>query len=82
MPDAMGVPESAISRAAKMAVCKVNIDTDLRMAMTASIRKVFAEKPGEFDPRKYLGPAREAIAGMVKHKLTVLGCAGKAAECC
>lgn len=81
MPDAMGVPESAISRAAKMAVCKVNIDTDLRMAMTAKIRQVFAEKPGEFDPRKYLGPAREAIAGMVKHKLSVLGCTGKAAEC-
>jgi fructose-bisphosphate aldolase class II len=82
MPDAMGVPESAISRAVKMAVCKVNIDTDLRMAMTASIRQVFAEKPGEFDPRKYLGPAREAIKGMVKHKLNVLGCAGKASQCC
>jgi len=61
MPDAMGVPEEAISKAAKMAVCKVNIDTDLRMAMTAKIRQVFAEKPAEFDPRKYLGPAREAI---------------------
>ncbi len=82
MPDAMGVPESAISRAVKMAVCKVNIDTDLRMAMTASIRQVFAEKPGEFDPRKYLGPAREAIKGMVRHKLHVLGCAGKASQCC
>ncbi len=82
MPDAMGVPESAISRAAKMAVCKINIDTDLRMAMTASIRRVFAEKPGEFDPRKYLGTAREAIKSMVKHKLSVLCSAGKAAECC
>ncbi len=81
MPDAMGVPEDAISKAAKMAVCKVNIDTDLRMALTAKIRQVFAEKPGEFDPRKYLGPAREAIKSMVKHKLHVLGCAGKAAEC-
>lgn len=81
MPDAMGVPEEAISRAAKMAVCKVNIDTDLRMAMTAKIRQVYAEKPAEFDPRKYLGPAREAIEAMVKHKLHVLGCAGKAAEC-
>jgi fructose-bisphosphate aldolase, class II len=81
MPDAMGVPEDAITQASKMAVCKVNIDTDLRMAMTAKIRQVFAEKPGEFDPRKYLGPAREAIKGMVKHKLHVLGCAGKAAEC-
>ncbi len=81
MPNAMGVPEEAISKAAKMAVCKVNIDTDLRMAMTAKIRQVFAEKPGEFDPRHYLGPAREAIRQMVKHKLHVLGCNGKAAEC-
>ena len=81
MPDAMGVPEDAISKASKMAVCKVNIDTDLRMALTAKIRQVFAEKPREFDPRKYLGPGREAIKSMVKHKLQVLGCAGKAAEC-
>jgi len=81
MPDAMGVPEEAISRAAKMAVCKVNIDTDLRMAVTAKIRQVLAEKPSEFDPRKYLGPGREAIKDMVKHKLRILGCAGKAAEC-
>lgn len=81
MPDAMGVPESAISEAAKMGVCKINIDTDLRMALTAKIRQVFAEKPAEFDPRKYLGPGREAIKQMVKHKLHVLGCAGKAAEC-
>ena len=81
MPDAMGVPEEMLSQAAKMAVCKVNIDTDLRMALTAKIRQVFAEKPGEFDPRKYLGPGREAIKAMVKHKLHVLGCAGKAAEC-
>ena len=81
MPDAMGVPEEAITKASKMGVCKVNIDTDLRMALTAKIRQVFAEKPGEFDPRKYLGPGREAIKKMVKHKLHVLGCAGKAAEC-
>ena len=81
MPDAMGVPEDAISKAVKMAVCKVNIDTDLRMALTAKIRQVFAEKPSEFDPRKYLGPGREAIKDMVKHKLRVLGCAGKAVEC-
>jgi fructose-bisphosphate aldolase class II len=81
MPDAMGVPENAITKAAKMAVCKVNIDTDLRMALTAKIRQVFAEKPGEFDPRKYLGPGREAIKGMVKHKLHVLGCAARAGEC-
>ena len=81
MPNAMGVPEDAVSKAAKMAVCKVNIDTDLRLALTAKIRQVFAEKPSEFDPRKYLGPGREAIKQMVKHKLQVLGCAGKAAEC-
>jgi fructose-bisphosphate aldolase class II len=81
MPNAMGVPEEAVSKAAKMAVCKVNIDTDLRLALTAKIRQVFAEKPGEFDPRKYLGPGREAIRQMVKHKLHVLGCAGKASEC-
>lgn len=81
MPDAKGVPEEAISKAAKMAVCKVNIDTDLRMALTAKIREVFWMKPAEFDPRKYLGPGREAITEMVKHKLHVLGCAGKAAEC-
>jgi len=81
MPDAVGVPESAISEAVKMAVCKVNIDTDLRMALTAKIRQVYAESPAEFDPRKYLGPGREAIKDMVKRKLHVLGCAGKAAEC-
>jgi fructose-bisphosphate aldolase class II len=81
MPDAMGVPEDAITKASKMAVCKVNIDTDLRMAMTAKIRQVYAETPAEFDPRKYLGPAREAIKAMVKHKLQVLGCSGKASEC-
>ena len=81
MPDAMGVPEKAISEAAKMAICKVNIDTDLRMALTAKIREVFVTKPGEFDPRKYLGPGREAIKKMVKHKLQILGCSGKAAEC-
>ncbi|MBN2592307.1 MAG: class II fructose-1,6-bisphosphate aldolase [Sedimentisphaerales bacterium] len=81
MPNAMGVPEDAVSKASKMAVCKVNIDTDLRLALTAKIRQVFAEKPGEFDPRKYLGPGRDAIKAMVKHKLHVLGCAGKATEC-
>ncbi len=81
MPDAMGVPEDAISDAVKMAVCKVNIDTDLRMALTAKIRQVYAETPEEFDPRKYLGPGREAIRDMVKRKLHVLGCAGKAGEC-
>jgi len=81
MPNAMGVPEASISKAAKMAICKVNIDTDLRLALTAKIRQVFVEKPSEFDPRKYLGPGREAIKEMVRHKLHVLGCAGKAEEC-
>jgi fructose-bisphosphate aldolase class II len=81
MPDAMGVPEAMITKASKMAMCKVNIDTDLRMALTAKIRQVFAEKPAEFDPRKYLGPGRDAIREMVRHKLQVLGCAGKAKEC-
>ncbi len=81
MPDAMGVPEDMVTKASKMAMCKVNIDTDLRMALTAKIRQVFAEKPAEFDPRKYLGPGREAIQEMVRHKLQVLGCAGKAQEC-
>lgn len=81
MPNTMGVPEEAISKAAKMAVCKVNIDTDLRLALTAKIRQVFAENPGEFDPRKYLAPGRDAICEMVKRKLHVLGCAGKADIC-
>jgi fructose-bisphosphate aldolase class II len=81
MPNAMGVPEESINKAAKMAICKVNIDTDLRLALTAKVRQVLAEKPSEFDPRKYLGPGREAIKEMVRHKLHVLGCAGKAEEC-
>jgi fructose-bisphosphate aldolase class II len=81
MPDACGVPEDAIGEAAKKAICKVNIDTDLRMALTAKIRQVFCETPAEFDPRKYLGPGRQAIKDMVKHKLHILGCAGKADEC-
>jgi len=79
MPGAKGVPEEMLRKAASMAVCKINIDSDLRLAMTASIRKVFAETPGEFDPRKYLGPARSEIKKLVKHTLVnVLGCAGKA----
>ena len=79
MPNAMGVPEDQIHLAVtKYGVCKVNIDTDLRLALTAKIREVFATKPDEFDPRNYLGPGREAIVGMVKHKLHVLNCAGKA----
>jgi fructose-bisphosphate aldolase class II len=79
LPGAKGVPEELIRKAAAMGVCKVNIDTDLRLAMTATIRRVFAESPAEFDPRKYLGPARDAIKEVVRHKLVdVLGCAGKA----
>ena len=79
MPNAKGVPEDQISMAVrKYGVCKVNIDTDLRLAMTAKIREVFATKPAEFDPRNYLGPAREAIIGMVRRKLHVLNSAGKA----
>ncbi len=79
MPGAKGVPEEMLRKAASMAVCKINIDSDLRLAMTASIRKVFAESPGEFDPRKYLAPARTEIQKLVKNKLVnVLGCAGKA----
>lgn len=73
LPGAKGVPEDMISKAAKTGVCKVNIDTDLRLAMTGTIRKAFADNPENFDPRKYLGPAREAIKEMVMHKLEVLG---------
>ncbi len=79
MPDAIGIPEDMLREAAKMAVCKINVDSDLRLAMTASIRKYFAENPSHFDPRQYLAPARTAIKDMVAHKITtVLGCAGKA----
>lgn len=75
---AQGVPEDMLLRAGKFGVCKINIDTDLRLAMTASIRKYFVEHPGDFDPRQYLGPAREAIKAMVEHKIKdVLNCAGK-----
>ncbi len=79
MPNAMGVPEDQIANAVrKYGVCKVNIDTDLRLALTAKIREVFATKPDEFDPRKYLGPGRDAIITMVKRKLHMLNSAGKA----
>ena len=79
MPNAKGVPEDQINMAvSKYGVCKVNIDTDLRLAMTAKIREVFATKAAEFDPRNYLGPAREAITKMVQRKLHVLNSAGKA----
>ena len=79
MPGAIGVPEDQLRQAAKSAVCKINIDSDLRLAMTATIRKYFAEHPADFDPRQYLKPAREAIKQMVAHKIVdVLGCDGKA----
>jgi fructose-bisphosphate aldolase class II len=76
---ARGVPEEMLRRAASMAVCKINIDSDLRLAFTALIRKHFAEHPDHFDPRQYLSDARSALAGMVRHKIVhVLGCGGKA----
>ena len=79
MPNAIGIPEEMLRQAATMAVCKINIDSDLRLAMTAAIRKHLYEYPRHFDPRQYLKPAREAIEGMVEHKInTVLGCGGKA----
>ena len=79
MPGAIGIPEEQLREAARMAVCKINIDSDLRLAMTGTIRKYFAEHPDHFDPRQYLKPARENIKAMVKHKLIdVLGCNGKA----
>ncbi len=75
IPGAQGVPEDMILEATKFGICKVNIDTDLRLAMTAEIRKYLAENPSEFDPRKYLGPARDAIRNMVQHKIkNVLNC--------
>lgn len=79
MPGAKGVPEDMLRKAASMAVCKINIDSDLRLAFTAAIRKHFVENPAHFDPRQYLAPARELIKECVKHKLVnVLGCNGKA----
>lgn len=79
MPDAVGIPEEQLREAARSAVCKINIDSDGRLAMTAAIRKVFNEKPAEFDPRKYLGPARTALKELYKRKnVEVLGSAGHA----
>ena len=79
MPGAKGVPEDMLREAARMAVCKINVDSDLRMAATAAIREHFYNNPSHFDPRQYLGPARAAIKECVRHKLIdVLGCAGKA----
>ena len=79
MPDAVGIPEEQLRKAASMAVCKINIDSDLRLGMTATIRKHFADCPADFDPRQYLKPARAAIKEVVKHKIVdVLGCNDKA----
>ena len=79
LKDSVGIPEEQLRLASKSAVCKINIDSDARLAMTAMVRKVFAEKPGEFDPRKYLGPARAELKKMYMHKnIDVLGSAGQA----
>ena len=79
MPDAIGIPEEQLREAAKLSVCKINIDSDLRLGMTAMIRKHFAEHPDHFDPRQYLGDGRAAVKEVVKHKIKdVLGCDGKA----
>ena len=79
MPDAVGIPEEQLRKAAESAVCKINIDSDLRLAMTGTIRQHFNEHPGDFDPRQYLKPARANIKELVRHKLVdVLGCNGKA----
>lgn len=79
MPDAIGIPEAELRHAAELAVCKINIDSDIRLAMTATIRQYMAEHPDHFDPRQYLKPARQAVKDMVAHKiLNVLGSAGKA----
>lgn len=78
LKDAIGIPEEQLRRAAASAVCKINIDSDSRLAMTAAVRKTFAENPAEFDPRKYLGPARDNMKRLYKHKIeNVLGSAGK-----
>lgn len=79
MPDAIGIPEEMLRQAARSAVCKINIDSDLRLAMTGTIRKYFNENPSHFDPRQYLGAARNSIKELVKNKIVnVLGCDGKA----
>ena len=75
---ARGVPEELLRKAATYGICKINIDTDIRLAMTATIREVFVEKPADFDPRTYLAPARQAVKDMVQHKIrNVLGCSNK-----
>ena len=81
LKDAIGIGEDQLRQAAKSAVCKINIDSDGRLAMTAAIREVFAQQPGEFDPRKYLGPARDALKNLYRHKCAnVLGSSGRAFE--
>ena len=81
MPNAIGIPEDELRKAAKLAVCKIYIDSDIRLAMTGNIRKHFAEHPDHFDPRQYLKPARQAVKDMVAHKIVnVLGCDGKAKD--
>ncbi len=81
LPDAVGIPEEQLRKASASAVCKINIDSDSRLAFTAAVRKVFAENPGEFDPRKYCGPARSMMEELYKHKIVnVLGSDGKLAE--
>jgi len=79
MPNAIGVPEEQLRKAASLSVCKINIDSDLRLAMTGTIRKFYNDEPSKFDPREYLKPARANIKELVRHKLVnVRGCAGKA----
>jgi fructose-bisphosphate aldolase class II len=77
IPGARGVPEHMFEKARTMGIAKVNVDTDLRLALTGAIRKVFAEKPSEFDPRKYLGPGRDAVREVVRRKMKMLGCNGR-----
>ena len=81
LPDAVGIPEEQLRKASKSAVCKINIDSDSRLVFTAAVRKVFHDKPGEFDPRKYCGPARDLMEQMYKHKIIdVLGSDNKLAN--
>jgi fructose-bisphosphate aldolase class II len=82
MPNAIGVPEDELREASKLAVCKINIDSDIRLAMTGTVRKFFIEHPDKFDPREFLKPARANVKELVRHKLiNVLGCAGKGSDC-
>lgn len=81
MPDAAGIPDDQLRRASQMAVCKINVASDTRIAITGTIRRYFAEHPEQFDPRQYLKPARENVKELVRHKVrNVLGCSGKASE--